>query len=135
VRGRLEDLLAQYELRERHFEAVIRSKQLELLLAKARVDEQKQLASNAHTVEQQVGRLSVECSKPSTNVGTLRRGQDEQLSLKIDTTHKTQAIAMDKLVACGEDVRDPVAALISFSDPSPLGYSITIQYYSQVTTN
>jgi hypothetical protein len=60
VRGRLEDLLAQYEIRERHFEAVIRSKQLELLRAKARVDEQKKLASNARAVEQQVSRMSAE---------------------------------------------------------------------------
>lgn len=58
VRSRLEDLLAQYELRERHFEAVMRSKQLELLLAKARVDEQKSLVESerehAKAAEQQV---------------------------------------------------------------------------------
>lgn len=46
VRERLKDLLRQYELRERHFECVIRSKELELLLSRARAAEQKQLADN-----------------------------------------------------------------------------------------
>ena len=37
-------MLRQYELRERHFECVIRSKELEVLLSRARAAEQKQLA-------------------------------------------------------------------------------------------
>lgn len=105
MRGRLEDLLAQYEIRERHFEAVIRSKQLELLLAKARVDEQKKLASNARTVEHQVGQLSVK-ENLLVLMSPLWRGQNEQLLLTIDTMHKTQAKVMDKLVACCKDVRE-----------------------------
>ena len=44
VRTRLKDILRQYELRERHFECVIRSKELEVLLSRARAAEQKQLA-------------------------------------------------------------------------------------------
>ena len=44
VRARLKDILRQYELRERHFECVIRSKELEVLLSRARAAEQKQLA-------------------------------------------------------------------------------------------
>ena len=44
VRERLKDILRQYELRERHFECVIRSKELEVLLSRARAEEQKQLA-------------------------------------------------------------------------------------------
>jgi hypothetical protein len=44
VRSRLTDILQQYELRERHFECVIRSKELEVLLSRARAAEQKQLA-------------------------------------------------------------------------------------------
>ena len=44
VRERLKDVLRQYELRERHFECVIRSKELEVLLSRARAAEQKQLA-------------------------------------------------------------------------------------------
>jgi Myosin-like coiled-coil protein len=44
VRERLKDILRQYELRERHFECVIRSKELEVLLSRARTAEQRQLA-------------------------------------------------------------------------------------------
>jgi hypothetical protein len=44
VRTRLKDVLRQYELRERHFECVIRSKELEVLLSRARAAEQKQLS-------------------------------------------------------------------------------------------
>ncbi|KIL71539.1 hypothetical protein M378DRAFT_19851 [Amanita muscaria Koide BX008] len=44
VRERLKEVLRLYELRERHFECVIRSKELEVLLSRARAAEQKQLA-------------------------------------------------------------------------------------------
>jgi hypothetical protein len=44
VRERLKEVLRQYELRERHFECVIRSKELEVLLSRARAAEQKQLS-------------------------------------------------------------------------------------------
>ena len=58
VRERLKDILRQYELRERHFECVIRSKELEVLLSRARAAEQQQLAegqaNRATKVEQEV---------------------------------------------------------------------------------
>jgi Myosin-like coiled-coil protein len=44
IRVRLKEVLHQYELRERHFECIIRSKELEVLLSRARAAEQKQLA-------------------------------------------------------------------------------------------
>jgi len=44
IRERLKEVLRQYELRERHFECIIRSKELEVLLSRARAAEQKQLA-------------------------------------------------------------------------------------------
>ena len=44
IRVRLKEVLRQYELRERHFECIIRSKELEVLLSRARAAEQKQLA-------------------------------------------------------------------------------------------
>lgn len=44
MRERLKEVLRQYELREKHFECVIRSKELEVLLSRARAAEQKQLA-------------------------------------------------------------------------------------------
>lgn len=49
VRERLKEVLRQYELRERHFECVIRSKELEVLLSRARAAEQKQLAEGGKT--------------------------------------------------------------------------------------
>jgi hypothetical protein len=58
VRARLKDVLRQYELRERHFECVIRSKELEVLLSRARAAEQRQLAEGekvrAEKVEEEV---------------------------------------------------------------------------------
>lgn len=50
VRERLKDVLRQYERRERHFEAVVRSKELEVLLARARVEEQKGFVDVARRV-------------------------------------------------------------------------------------
>lgn len=62
VRERLKDVLRQYELRERHFECVIRSKELEVLLSRARAAEQKQLAegekARADKQEEEVCHLS-----------------------------------------------------------------------------
>lgn len=59
VRERLREVLRQYELRERHFECVIRSKELEVLLSRARAAEQKQLAdgekSRADRTDEEVG--------------------------------------------------------------------------------
>lgn len=70
VRERLKEVLRQYELRERHFECVIRSKELEVLLSRARAAEQKQLASGEKTradkQEEEVrcflGRLVLACN-------------------------------------------------------------------------
>ena len=58
VRERLKEVLRQYELRERHFECVVRSKELEVLLSRARAAEQKQLAdaekARAEKMEEEV---------------------------------------------------------------------------------
>ena len=58
VRERLKEILRQYELRERHFECVVRSKELEVLLSRARAAEQKQLAeaekARAEKLEEEV---------------------------------------------------------------------------------
>jgi len=82
VRDRLRDLLRQYELRERHFETVIRSKELEVLLAKARAEEQKHLAD----MERQVSRAT--------------DTQNLQLQQSIESMHASQSRLMDKLIAC-----------------------------------
>lgn len=76
MRERLKDILRQYELRERHFECVIRSKELEVLLSRARAAEQKQLAegekSRAERLEEEV-RLSDYSLPPSLTPLFLRR--------------------------------------------------------------
>jgi hypothetical protein len=65
VRERLKEVLRQYELRERHFECVIRSKELEVLLSRARAAEQKQLAegekSRAEKSEEEVRSFNSWC--------------------------------------------------------------------------
>lgn len=59
VRERLKDVLRQYELRERHFECLIRSKELEVLLSRARAAESKELLeverNRAEKLEEEVG--------------------------------------------------------------------------------
>lgn len=57
-----------YELRERHFECVIRSKELEVLLSRARAAEQRQLAegekARADKLDEEVGfRFSIDVAR------------------------------------------------------------------------
>ncbi|KII94292.1 hypothetical protein PLICRDRAFT_50273 [Plicaturopsis crispa FD-325 SS-3] len=82
VRERLKEVLRQYELRERHFECVIRSKELEVLLSRARAAEQKQLAdgekSRSHKAEDEVQLLKTELEK----------------------SQRSQTMLIDKLIAC-----------------------------------
>ena len=67
VRERLKDILRQYELRERHFECVIRSKELEVLLSRARAAEQQQLAeSQANRAAKAEQEVKLESPWPST---------------------------------------------------------------------
>lgn len=82
VRERLKDLLRQYELRERHFECVIRSKELELLLSRARAAEQKQLADNEKA--------------------RAEKQQEEHLRIKkeLEELQNGQSMLIDKLIAC-----------------------------------
>ncbi|KAF8514792.1 hypothetical protein JB92DRAFT_2811258 [Gautieria morchelliformis] len=64
VRERLKDVLRQYELREKHFDCVIRSKELEVLLSRARAEEQRGLVEQerrkAADNEAKASRLSLE---------------------------------------------------------------------------
>jgi hypothetical protein len=53
VRERLKEFFHQYELREKHFECVIKSKELEVLLSRARAEEQKQLAEKNRALFQE----------------------------------------------------------------------------------
>lgn len=88
VRERLKEVLRQYELRERHFECVIRSKELEVLLSRARAAEQKQLAegqsSRADKLEEQV----------------------KQLRKEVEDVTEQQTMLVNKLLACCHESND-----------------------------
>ncbi|THG97446.1 hypothetical protein EW026_g4553 [Hermanssonia centrifuga] len=82
VRERLKEVLRQYELRERHFECVIRSKELEVLLSRARAAEQKQLADGEKA--------------------RAEKAEDEAQHLRqdLETVQNGQTALIDKLIAC-----------------------------------
>ncbi|KDQ15600.1 hypothetical protein BOTBODRAFT_31492 [Botryobasidium botryosum FD-172 SS1] len=82
VRERLKDVLRQYELREKHFDCVIRSKELEVLLSRARAEEQKQLAEGER------------------QIATVAETQNQQLRQQMEEMQVSQARLMDKLIAC-----------------------------------
>jgi len=82
VRERLKEVLRQYELRERHFECVIRSKELEVLLSRARAAEQKQLASGEKT----------RADKQEEEIQQLRKD--------LEDSQNGQAMLIDKLIQC-----------------------------------
>ncbi|KZP25284.1 hypothetical protein FIBSPDRAFT_734260 [Athelia psychrophila] len=82
VRERLKEVLRQYELRERHFECVIRSKELEVLLSRARAAEQKQLAEGEKT------------RSDKADEGNL------QLRKDLEDIQTSQTLLIDKLITC-----------------------------------
>lgn len=86
VRARLGDVLQQYALRERHFEAIVRSKELEVLLARARAEEQ-------HAVHESERARAAEAEALNA---TLRS--------QLEDTQSSQARLMDKLIACCKEV-------------------------------
>jgi len=79
VRERLKEVLRQYELRERHFECVIRSKELEVLLSRARAAEQKQLAEGEKTRAEKV---------------------EDELRKDLEDAQNGQTMLIDKLITC-----------------------------------
>ncbi|KAH7930930.1 hypothetical protein BV22DRAFT_17641 [Leucogyrophana mollusca] len=82
VRERLKEVLRQYELRERHFECVIRSKELEVLLSRARAAEQKQLADG----EKARAEKSDE--------------ENQRLRKDLEDAQNGQTMLIDKLITC-----------------------------------
>ncbi|KAH9947130.1 hypothetical protein B0H21DRAFT_364355 [Amylocystis lapponica] len=88
VRERLKEVLRQYELRERHFECVIRSKELEVLLSRARAAEQKQLAEGEKTRANKADE------------------ENKQLRKDLDDTTEQQSTLVKKLLACCHEVCD-----------------------------
>ncbi|KAA1468120.1 hypothetical protein DENSPDRAFT_770553 [Dentipellis sp. KUC8613] len=82
VRERLKDILRQYELRERHFECVVRSKELEVLLSRARAAEQKQLSEGEKA---RADKLDEE---------------NQQIRKELDDAQKGQTMLVDRLITC-----------------------------------
>jgi len=82
VRERLKEVLRQYELRERHFECVIRSKELEVLLSRARAAEQKQLAEGEKSRSAKAD------------------GENQQLRKELEDARNGQTMLIDKLITC-----------------------------------
>lgn len=82
VRERLKEVLRQYELRERHFECVIRSKELEVLLSRARAAEQRQLAENE---KMRVDKLEEE---------------NQEIRRALEDSQNGQTVLIDKLIQC-----------------------------------
>ncbi|KAG6332538.1 hypothetical protein ID866_6549 [Astraeus odoratus] len=82
VRDRLKEVLRQYELRERHFECVIRSKELEVLLSRARAAEQKQLADGEKTRADRVDE------------------ENRRLRKELEDAQNGQTMLIDKLISC-----------------------------------
>ncbi|KDR85711.1 hypothetical protein GALMADRAFT_234767 [Galerina marginata CBS 339.88] len=86
IRERLKEVLRQYELRERHFECVIRSKELEVLLSRARAAEQKQLA------EGEKARSSKQ------------EEENRQLRKDLEDAQNGQTMLIDKLITCCKEI-------------------------------
>ncbi|KAG8683427.1 hypothetical protein FRC11_013577 [Ceratobasidium sp. 423] len=101
VRERLKDMLRQYERRERHFEAVVRSKELEVLLARARVEEQKG------------------CAEAARRSATAFEQQSTVLQAELEEFQKQEALTATKIQQClytlGKD---------SAADPTPVAARI-----------
>lgn len=128
MRERLKDILRQYELRERHFECVIRSKELEVLLSRARAAEQKQLAegekARADKVEAEV---SSQFLRP-LSVSHPTSSQAQHYRQELETVQKGQSTLIDKLIACCKEVCPPLHGVtLHFTDTScsrtPSGHS------------
>ncbi|OCH86663.1 hypothetical protein OBBRIDRAFT_760992 [Obba rivulosa] len=85
VRERLKEVLRQYELRERHFECVIRSKELEVLLSRARAAEQKQLAEGEKSRADKLDE------------------DTKQLRKDLEDATDQQTVLVNKLLACCQE--------------------------------
>ncbi|PPR01913.1 hypothetical protein CVT24_001252 [Panaeolus cyanescens] len=89
IRERLKEVLRQYELRERHFECVIRSKELEVLLSRARAAEQKQLAEGEKN----------RALKQEEEASLIR-----QLRKDLEEVQNGQTMLIDKLITCCKEI-------------------------------
>ncbi|KAG6817927.1 hypothetical protein H0H87_012395 [Tephrocybe sp. NHM501043] len=86
VRERLKEVLRQYELREKHFECVIRSKELEVLLSRARAAEQKQLAEGEKARADK------------------QDDENQQIRKELEEAQNGQTMLIDKLITCCKEI-------------------------------
>ncbi|KAL7413174.1 hypothetical protein BDY24DRAFT_441855 [Mrakia frigida] len=97
VRERLKTVLRQYELRETQFEAVLRSKELEVLLSKARSEEARWLVEEADQKSRE------------------RENQTERYAKSLEELQRAQGQLLDKLVSLAQDdSKDQAARLFGF---------------------
>ncbi|EJC98655.1 uncharacterized protein FOMMEDRAFT_136872 [Fomitiporia mediterranea MF3/22] len=82
TKERLKFVLRQYELRERHFECFVRSKELELLLARYREQEQKQLVEFERS---RIDKLEED---------------NQQVRKELEDVHNGQTLLIEKLIQC-----------------------------------
>lgn len=91
VRERLKNLLRQYELREKHFDAIIRSKELEVMLSKARVADYKAQIDQLERDRSEIGGgmggnvNGMGGWSAAENLGGLQR-QNNELMRKVDVS-------------------------------------------------
>ena len=103
----MKEVLRQYELRERHFECVIRSKELEVLLSRARAAEQKQLAEGekirADKLEDEVCTfLDIDNSILVHRLDL--RVKSQHLRKELEDAQRGQTMLVDRLITCCKEV-------------------------------
>lgn len=101
-------MLRQYELRERHFECVIRSKELEVLLSRARAAEQKQLAegdkARAEKQEEEVRCIHYAYQPTNIYLRVIDSRQNNVLKKELEDAQNGQTMLIDKLISCCKEV-------------------------------
>ena len=104
TRERLKLVLRHYELRERHFECFIRSKELELMLARYREAEQRHAAESERVRVDKLGE-DVRAIWDILLGSRLTIQQCMQLKKELDETHNSQTLLIEKLIQCCKEVR------------------------------
>lgn len=137
IRERLKTVLRQYELRETQFEAVLRSKELEVLLSKARSEEARWLVEEAEQKsrerENQVCRYPLPVILPPLSLSSphllsdtrslslivlaFLSPQTERYAKSLEELQRAQGQLLDKLVSLAQDdadSQDQAARLFGF---------------------
>ncbi len=91
VQERLKHVLRQYELRERHYNTILRSKELEVLVAKARAEEGKQIAEEGVCLQNTVDAfLSLLFRLDEASATTIGSRSGESVGVNGETYHTMQ---------------------------------------------